>query len=85
MQFMSVAMQLRFCIAVGCDAKTTAALLIYYYYLSRVTILFVSVRSRPLILTGDFLILARGLVIAMRPPSLHLPSTRQSRISLYFR
>jgi hypothetical protein len=39
MQYMSVAMQLRFCIAVGCDAKTTAVLLIYYYYLSRVTIL----------------------------------------------
>jgi hypothetical protein len=38
-QYRSIAMQLRFCIAVSCDTKTAVVLLsIYFYYLSRVTI-----------------------------------------------
>jgi hypothetical protein len=32
-QYMSVAMQLRFCIAVGCDAKTAVVLSIYLFFI----------------------------------------------------
>jgi hypothetical protein len=44
----------------------------------------VSVRSRPLILTGDFLILARGLFDARRPPSLHLSKYKAKTNFLHF-